>query len=133
MKRVARCFLVLFAFAIVANAQNNGTMPSAKQMLSSPEVFADGHLTALDKQVGLPEEMKPPLRAVFLQEGTDLIAVLSDNSLSEPQKLILIRQIHVAAHKRVFRLLTHGVMTRIPGHPPPAVLVTQAEPHPEIP
>jgi hypothetical protein len=130
MQRIALFFVVLFTF--VANAQNNGAMSPARQMLSSPDAFADGHLTALDKQISLAEELKPPLRAVFFQEGKDLIAVLGDTSLSEMQKLILIRQIRVAARNRVWRLLTHGVVRRTPGHPPPAVLVTQAEPQPEM-
>lgn len=64
MQRIALFLVVLFTFA--ANAQNNGTMPAAQQMLSSPDAFADGHLAALDKQLGLSEELKPPLRSVFL-------------------------------------------------------------------
>jgi hypothetical protein len=128
MQRIALFFVVLFA--LVGNAQNNGTMPSAQQMLSSPEAFADGHLAALDKQLGLSEELKPPLRSVFLREGNDLIAVLGDTSLSNAQKLARIRQVRVAAHNRVWRLLTHGHVQQMPRHPTPSLLVAQAESHP---
>ena len=107
MRRIALFFVVLFTFA--ASAQNNGTMPSPHQMLSSPAAFADEHMAALEKQIGLPEELKPPLRSVFLREGKDLIAVLGDTSLSEAQKLARIRQVHLIAHNRVWILLTHGL------------------------
>ena len=130
MQRIALCLLVLFTFA--ANAQNNGATSPVRQMLSSPEAFADGHLAALDKQLGLSEEQKPQLLAVFLQEGKQLIAILDDNSLSDAQKLTCIHQIHIAARNRVWSLLTHGQLRRRSGHPPPAVLVTDAEPLPVI-
>lgn len=79
MQRIALFFVVLFAF--VANAQNNGTLSPARQMLSSPDAFADGHLAALDKQLSLAEDLKPPLREVLRQEGQQLIAILGDSSL----------------------------------------------------
>ncbi len=67
MKRIALILaLVLSAFTFTALAQNSGAMPPGHQMLASPEAFADGHLAALDKQVGLSAEQKPQLRAVFL-------------------------------------------------------------------
>jgi hypothetical protein len=132
MQRIALFFVALFVFTVAANAQNNGTTSPARQMLSSPEAFADGHLAALDKQLGLSEEQKTPLRAVFLQEGKQLIAILDDNSLSDAQKLTCIHQIHVAARNRVWTLLTHDQYRRRSGHPPPAVLVTDAQPLPAI-
>jgi hypothetical protein len=131
MRRIALFFVMLFAIALLANAQSNGA-PTPAQLLPSPEAFADGHLAALDKQIGLSEEQKPLLLAVFLQEGKDLIAILGDSSLSEPQKLVRIRQVHVVARKRVWSLLTHARIQR-PGHPPPPMLVTEAEPHSALP
>lgn len=128
MQRIALFFVVLFAF--VANAQNNGTLSPARQMLSSPDAFADGHLAALDKQLSLAEDLKPPLREVLRQEGQQLIAILGDSSLSEPQKLVLIRHVHVVARRRIWNLLNHGYVQQVPQHAPPPMLVTQAEPHP---
>ena len=131
MQCIALFFVVLFAF--VANAQNNGTPSPARQMLSSPDAFADGHLAALDKQLGLADGLKPPLRKVLLQEGRELIAILGDSSLSEPQKLVLIHRIHVVANRRIWSLLNHGYVQHVPQHAPPPMLVTQAEPHPVMP
>ena len=128
MQRIALFFVVLFAFA--ANAQNNATVSPTRQVLSSPDVFADSHLAALDKQLGLAEGLKPPLRFVFLQEGRELIAILGDSSLSEPQKLVLIHRVHVVAYRRICSLLNLRYVQPIPGHAPPPMLVTQAEPHP---
>jgi hypothetical protein len=57
--------LTLSIFTLAARAQNNGA-PPRHQMLSSPDAFADGHLAALDKQVGLSPDQKGKARAVFL-------------------------------------------------------------------
>jgi len=99
--------LILSAFTFVAQAQNSGAAPPGHQMLASPAAFADGHLAALDKQVGLSTEQKLKLRAVFLQEGNDLFAVFGDRSLSDAQKQTRIQQIHVATRDKVWGLLTH--------------------------
>ena len=76
MRRSAILFvLLLSAFTFVATAQNPGGAPPGHQMLSSPDAFADGHLSALDKQVTLTAEQKPKVRAVFLDEANQLFAV----------------------------------------------------------
>ena len=76
-------------------------------MLALPDAFADGHLAALDKQVGLSAEQKPQLREVFLQEGKELFAVFGDATLSDAQKQARIQQIHVVTEHKVWALLTH--------------------------
>src|SRR5215831_4750286 len=107
MKRVAILLaLVLSAFTSIALAQNNGAIPPGHQMLASPDAFADGHLAALDKQVGLSPDQKPQIRVVFLQEGKELFAVFGDATLSDAQKQARLQQIHVATEHRVWSLLT---------------------------
>ena len=108
MKRVALILaLLLSAFTFTTLAQNNGAMPPGHQMLASPDAFADGHLAALDRQVGLSDEQKPQVRAVFLEEGKDLFAVFGDATLSDAQKQARIQQIHVVTEHKVWGLLTH--------------------------
>ena len=113
--------LMVSLFALVAPAQNTGVMPPGHQMLASPDAFADGHLAALDKQVGLSAEQKPQLRAVFLQEGKELFAVFGDATLSDSQKQARIQQLHVVTEHKVWALLTHEqrkLMTPQPTPPP---------------
>src|SRR6516165_10127220 len=121
MKRTAILLaLVLSAFTSIALAQNSGAAPPGHQMLASPDAFADGHLAALDKQVGLSPDQKPQLRAVFLQEGKELFAVFSDATLSDAQKRARIQQIHVVTEHKVWSLLTHDqrkLMTEQPAPP----------------
>ena len=108
MKRIALILaLVMSAFTSAAHAQNSATMPPGHQMLSSPDAFADGHLAALDKQVGLTAEQKPKVREVFLQEGKDLFAVFGDKSMTQAQMQARIQQIHLATRDRVWGLLTN--------------------------
>ena len=108
MQRTAFLLVFLiFAFGLTALAQNSGAMPPGHQMLSSPDAFADGHLAALDKQVKLTDEQKPKVRAVFMQEATDLFAVFGDTTMSQEQKQSRIQQIHVATQNKVWGLLTH--------------------------
>jgi len=122
MKRTAVLLaLVLSAFTSIAAAQSSGAMPPGHQMLASPEAFADGHLAALDKQVGLSADQKPQLRAVFLQEGKELFAVFGDATLSDAQKQARIQQLHVVTEHKVWSLLTHEqrkMMTEQPAPPP---------------
>src|SRR5271166_3324044 len=121
MKRMAIFLLLLSAFACFAGAQNNGAVPPGHQMLASPEAFADGHLAALDKQVGLSAEQKPQLRAAFLEEGKNLFAVFVDTTLSDTQKQARIQQIHVVTEHKVWALLTHEqrkMMNEQPAPPP---------------
>ena len=107
MKRIALILvLVLSAFTFTAFAQNSGGMPPGHQMLASPDGFADGHMAALDWQVGLSAEQKPQLRAVFLEEGKNLFAVFGDATLSDTQKQARIQQIHVVTEHKVWGLLT---------------------------
>ncbi len=75
-------------------------------MLADPEKFADGHLAALDQQVHLSTEQKPRLRAVFLEEGKQLFAVLSSTSLSPQQKQSAIQKLHLETAAKVNSLLT---------------------------
>ena len=124
MKRIAILLLLLSAFACFAGAQNNGAVPPGHQMLASPDAFADGHLAALDKQIGLSAEQKPQLRAVFLQEGKDLFAVFGDSSLSDTQKQARIQQIHVATRDKVWSLLTHDQRKQMSEQPTPPRPVT---------
>jgi len=124
MKRMAIFLLLLSAFACFAGAQNNGAVPPGHQMLASPDAFADGHLAALDKQIGLSAEQKPQLRAVFLQEGKDLFAVFGDSSLSDTQKQARIQQIHVATRDKVWSLLTHDQRKQMSEQPTPPRPVT---------
>jgi len=98
--------LVLSAFTFTAPAQNSGSMPPGHQMLASPDAFADGHLAALDKQVGLSAEQKLQVRAVFLKEGKKLFAVFGDTTLSDTQKQARIQQLHVATQNKIWNLLT---------------------------
>ena len=126
MKRVAIFLaLLLSAFTLIASAQANGGVPPGHQMLTSPEAFADGHLAALDKQVGLSFDQKPQLRAVFLQEGKELFAVFGDATLSDAQKQARIQQIHMAAEHKVWSLLTQEQRKMMTDQPaPPARQVT---------
>jgi Spy/CpxP family protein refolding chaperone len=108
MKRVALIIaLTMSALTFTALAQNSNGMPPGHQMLASPDAFADGHLAALDKQVGLSAEQKPQLRAVFLEEGKNLFAVFGDATLSDAQKQARIQQLHVITEHKVWGLLTH--------------------------
>jgi Spy/CpxP family protein refolding chaperone len=120
MKRIALVLaLVLSAFPFAAAAQNRGAMPPGHQMLASPEAFADGHLAALDKQVGLSAEQKPRLRAVFLEEGKSLFAVFGDATLSDAQKQSRMQQIHVVTEHKVWGLLTHEQRKMMSEQPTP--------------
>ena len=97
-------------------------MPPGHQMLASPEAFADGHVAALDKQVGLSTEQKPQIRAVFLEEGKALFAVFGDTTISDSQKQARIKQLHVATQDKIWNLLTHEqrkMMTEQPEPPRP--------------
>jgi hypothetical protein len=107
MKRSA-IFLVavLFALALGGSAQNSGAAPPGHQMLASPDAFADGHVAALDKQVGLSAEQKPQVRQVFLQEAKELFAVFGDASMNDQQKQARIQQLHVTTQSKVWNLLT---------------------------
>jgi Spy/CpxP family protein refolding chaperone len=125
MKRiVVLLFLTLSVFSFVAQAQNSGAMPPGHQMLSSPDAFADGHLAALDKQVGLSPEQKPKLRAVFLLEANDLFAVFGDAKLSDAQKQARIQQLHLATQSEVWGLLTHEQRKQMSESPAPPRPVT---------
>jgi hypothetical protein len=120
MKRIALVLaLILSAFTFTALAQNSGAMPPGHQMLASPEAFADGHLAALDRQVGLSAEQKPQLRAVFLEEGKNLFAVFGDATLSDAQKQARIQQIHVITEHKVWGLLTHEQRKMMAEQPTP--------------
>ena len=117
-------FFVLISLSLpfVARAQNSGGIPPGHQMLSSPAAFADGHLAALDKQVGLTADQKPKLRAVFVQEANELFAVFGDQSMSQDQKQARIQQLHVATQSKVWGLLTHDqrkAMSETPAPPRP--------------
>ena len=120
MKRIA-FYLALFlsVFTLVTVAQNTGAMPPGHQMLASPDAFADGHLAALDKQVTLTAEQKTQLRAVFLQEGKDLFAVFSDQSMSQEQKQARIQELHVVTQNKVWSLLTHEQRKQLTGQAGP--------------
>ena len=125
MKRiVVLLFLTLSVFSFVAQAQTSGAMPPGHQMLSSPDAFADGHLAALERQVGLSPEQKPKLRAVFLQEANDLFAVFGDARLSEAQKQARIQQLHLATQSKVWNLLTHEQRKQMSESPAPPRPVT---------
>jgi len=125
MKRiVVLLFLTLSVFSFVAQAQNSDAMPPGHQMLSSPDAFADGHLAALERQVGLSPEQKPKLRAVFLQEANDLFAVFGDARLSEAQKQARIQQLHLATQSKVWNLLTHEQRKQMSESPAPPRPVT---------
>ena len=85
----------------------NGLPGLLARSRASPDAFADGHLAALDRQVGLSDEQKPQVRAVFLEEGKNLFAVFGDATLSDAQKQARIQQIHVVTEHKVWGLLTH--------------------------
>jgi hypothetical protein len=121
MKRTVLLLVFVSLVALIVSAQNTGAMPPGHQMLASPDAFADGHLAALDKQVGLSADQKPQLRAVFLQEGKELFAVFGDTTLSDTQKQERIQQIHVVTERKVWDLLSHEqrkLMTEQPTPPP---------------
>src|SRR5271169_4153279 len=102
MKRIALIVaLVMSTLSFTALAQSSGAMPPGHQMLASPDAFANGHLAALDKQVGLSGDQKPQLRAVFLEEGKNLFAVFGDATLSDAQKQARIQQIHIITEHKV--------------------------------
>lgn len=124
MTRTAIFTLLLSTFISVALAQSNGGMPPAHQMLASPDAFADGHLAALDKQVGLSAEQKPQLRDVFLQEGKDVFTVFGNKSLSDTQKQAKIQQIYVATRGKVWSLLTQEQRKQMSEQPAPPRPVT---------
>jgi Spy/CpxP family protein refolding chaperone len=124
MTRTAIFTLLLSTFISVAFAQSNGGMPPAHQMLASPDAFADGHLAALDKQVGLSAEQKPQLRDVFLQEGKDVFTVFGNKSLSDTQKQAKIQQIYVATRGKVWSLLTQEQRKQMSEQPAPPRPVT---------
>jgi Spy/CpxP family protein refolding chaperone len=120
MKRIAVVLaLAISAFTFTALAQNSGAMPPGHQMLASPDAFADGHLAALDRQVGLSAEQKPQLRAVFLEEGKNLFAVFGDATLSDAQKQQRIQQLHVITEHKVWGLLTHEQRKQLSEQPAP--------------
>ncbi len=120
MKRFAVIFaLVLSSFTLLVYSQNSGGAPPGHQMLASPDAFADGHLAALDKQVGLSAEQKPQLRAVFLQEAKELFAVFGDPSMSQEQKQARIQQLHVTTQSKVWGLLTHEQRKQLGEQPQP--------------
>jgi hypothetical protein len=120
MKHVALILaLGLSAFPFAAAAQNSGAMPPGHQMLASPDAFANGHLAALDRQVGLPDDQNPQLRAVFLEEGKNLFAVFGDATLSDAQKQARIQQIHVITEHKVWGLLTHPQRKMMAEQPTP--------------
>jgi hypothetical protein len=113
--------LIMSLSALVSPAQNSGVIPPGHQMLASPDAFADGHLAALDKQVGLSADQKPQLRAVFLQEGKELFAIFGDTTLSDTQKQERIQQVHAVTEHKVWVLLSHEqrkLMTEQPAPPP---------------
>jgi Spy/CpxP family protein refolding chaperone len=125
MKRIAvLLFLTLSIFTLVALAQNNNAAPPGHQMLSSPDAFADGHLAALDKQVGLSPDQKTKAHAVFLQEANELFAVFGDAKLSDAQKQARIQQLHVATQSKVWNLLTHEQRKQMSESPAPPRPVT---------
>ena len=125
MKRIAILLLLtLPVFTLVAPAQNNNGAPPGHQMLASPDAFADGHLAALDKQVGLSSDQKTKVRAVFLQEANDLFAVFGDASMSDAQKQSRIQQLHVATQSKVWNLLTHEQRKQMSESPAPPRPVT---------
>jgi Spy/CpxP family protein refolding chaperone len=114
--------LIILSLPFIATAQNSGAMPPGHQMLSSPNAFADGHLAALDKQVGLTADQKPKLRAVFVQEANELFAVFGDQLMSQERKQARIQQLHVATQSKVWGLLTHDqrkAMSEAPAPPRP--------------
>ena len=120
MKLLAIVFsLVVCTLPVIVTAQNSGAMPPGHHMLASPDAFADGHLAALDKQVGLSAEQKTQLRAVFLEEGKNLFAVFGDATLSDAQKQKRIQQLHVATEHKVWGLLTHEQRKMMTEQPAP--------------
>lgn len=104
MKKYVSLFLILFA-AIGLAAQSSG-MPPGHQMLADPNKFADGHIAALDRQLHLSADQKAKMRPVFLDEGTQLFAVLNSNTLSNEQKQAAIGKLHTDTAAKVDSLLT---------------------------
>lgn len=75
-------------------------------MIADPQKFADGHLAALDQQVHLTAEQKPEFRAVFLNEGKQLLALLKDPNLSMEQKRMGLEKLHSQTAAQVNSMLT---------------------------
>ena len=113
MKRIAfQLALFVSAVAVFCIAQGSGAMPPGHMMLSSPDAFAEGHLAALDKQVGLTAEQKPKVRAVFMEEANALFAVFGDKNMTQEQKHARIQQIHVTSRNQVWNLPRRSCLVR---------------------
>jgi hypothetical protein len=103
----SKLFTLLLVLALGAMlAGQNAPMPPGHPMLADPEKFADGHVAALDRQVHLSPDQKPKVRAVFLEEGKQLFAVLSHTGLSPQQKHAAIQKLHMETAAKVNALLT---------------------------
>jgi Spy/CpxP family protein refolding chaperone len=115
---------VLFAFVLLltwAASVAQTTMPPGHQMLADPEKFADGHLAALDQRVHLTDDQKPKVRAVFLAEGKQLFALLSDAGLTPEQKQMGIEKLHAQTAANVNSLLTPDQRRRMTPPKAPSV------------
>ncbi len=103
-----RKFVVLVALvACLAIAQSGAqTAPPSHNIMSDPNLFADAHLRGIDSQVHLSDKQKETIRPVFFAEGQKLIAILSDVSLSQDQRGLLIQQLHEETAGKVASMLT---------------------------
>src|SRR5262249_35110095 len=81
-------------------------MPAGHQMLFDPDKFADGHVAALERQLQLTSEQKTKLRPVFLDEGKQLLGIISSNTLSPEEKQTAIGKLHLQTVHKVNSLLT---------------------------
>ena len=102
-----KSFVLLALLACLAIAQSGAqSAPPSHNIMNDPNLFADAHLRGIDAQVHLSDRQKEMIRPLFFTEGQKLIVILSDASLSQDQRGLLIQQLHDQTANKVASMLT---------------------------
>lgn len=94
--------------------------PRSHAMMGNPDAFADAHVGAVDRQVGLSDEQKVQVRAIFTDEARQLGAIMSDASLTLQQRQAKLQKLHLDSREKVVQVLTPEQRSRMPQPQTPA-------------
>lgn len=113
-----RALIMLLVLSTLAGAQHPIPQPPRSHgIMGNADAFADAHVSALDRQVGLSNEQKVQVRAIFTEEARRLGAIMNDASLTLEQRQARLQKLHVESRERVVQVLTPEQRSRMPQPP----------------
>ncbi|HYE23776.1 MAG TPA: hypothetical protein VEG32_01125 [Clostridia bacterium] len=113
-----RTLILVLALSALGAAQHPVPQPPRSHgIMGNADAFADAHVNALDRQVGLSGEQRVQVRAIFTEEAGRLGAIMSDGSLTLEQRQAKLQKLHVESRERVVQVLTPEQRSRMPQPP----------------